>query len=372
MSFGVMWLAYLAAATPLVLAILFAVDFTRRRRVLDRIGDPVMLARMLTTLSVRRRVFKAILFIVGVTGVVASAARPQVEGESSWQQRGIDVAILVDFSRSMLAEDVYPSRFERSLVEIDQIVEELEANRVAVVAVAGDVEYFPLSHDVETVGLFLEGIGPVDMPSGSDLGRGVAVAQCILVPEKSTDEECAAIGRRAGGGAPLGSDELLSEPAVAASPDDDRARALVFFTDGGDTGGDLEDRIAAAVELGIHVFVVGVGTEAGELIPIYDGAGRRSGWQKKPDGEAFVTSRLEKDTLERSMAAAGELGELFLLEGKTFRRGDLIDKLQTLKKGNLDRRVVRKPVEVYHWFLFPALLLLIIEACIGERRRRTA
>jgi Ca-activated chloride channel family protein len=369
-SFGIPELAYAALATPVVLALVFAIDFTRRRRALEKIGKSAMLSRMLETLSVRRRVLKAVLFSFGMTGLAVAVARPQVEGESSWQQRGIDVVVIVDFSRSMLAEDVYPNRFDRSLVELDGLLDELEANRIAVVAVAGETSYFPLTHDLETVRGFLSGIGPRDMPPGSNLGKGVAVARCILFPENVDTDDCRAVGQRANGGAPIGDDETLAKSAKAAPPTDDRARALVLFTDGGDTHGDLVDQIGRAAEQGIHSYVVGVGTEAGELIPTYDDAGRRTGWQRKPGSDGYVTTRLEAERLQDAMEVAGELGELFWLRGKTFRRGDLVAKLQTLKKGNLDQRVVHKRVEVYYWFLFPALLLLIIEACIGERRRR--
>ena len=369
MSFAIPWLGYLAAATPLVLALVFTLDFTRRRRTLDNIGDAAMLRRMLATLSVRRRVIKAILFIIGVTGLMTAVARPQVEGESSWRQRGIDVAVVVDFSKSMLAEDVYPSRFRRTLIELDQLIEALEANRIAVVAAAGNAEYFPLTHDADSVRAFFAGITPLDMAPGSNLGQGVALARCILIPELSHEEECATVGRRAGGGAPLGADEALGRAAVAAPPADDRGRALVLFTDGGDTSAGLVDQVAATVAKGIQVYIVGVGTPAGELIPSHDANGRRIGWRKHPDADTFVTTRLERETLESAVAAAGELGELFVMGRKSFRRGELLEKLESLKKGNLDERVVTKPVEVYHWFLFPALLLLMIEACIRERRR---
>jgi len=369
MTFALPWLGYLAAATPMVLAVVFAIDFTRRRRTLDRISDPEVLRRMLATLSVRRRVVKAILFITGVTALVTAVARPQVEGESTWRQRGIDVAVVVDFSKSMLAEDIYPNRFRRALVELDQLVDGLDADRVAVVAAAGNAEYFPLTHDAEAIRSFFAGIAPGDMRPGSDLGAAVVVARCVLIPERA-GEECARIGTRVGGGGPLGSSDSLAERARTPVPIEDRGRALVILTDGGDTGGRFVDEIATSAAAGIHVYVVGIGTEAGELIPELDADGKRAGWQRQPESDAFVTTRLERAALDAATAAAGKKGQLFLLGKDGLRRADLLAKLQTLKKGNLDERVVAKRVEVYHWFLFPGLLLLIIEACIRERRRQ--
>jgi len=303
-----------------------------------------------------------------VTALVTAVARPQVEGESTWRQRGIDVAIIVDYSKSMLAEDVYPSRFRRALVELDQLLGALDADRVAVVAAAGNAEYFPLTHDAEAIRAFFSGITPRDMGPGSDLGAAVALARCVLVPERA-GEECAKVGPRAGGGAPLRDTDSLTGRAPTPAPLDDRGRALIVFTDGGDTGNRFVEEVAASAGEGIHVYLVGVGTPAGELIPELDAQGNRIGWQRAADSEAFVTTRLERKTLDAAVRAAGAKGELFLVGKERFQRTDLLAELQTLKKGNLDERVVAKRVEVYHWFLFPSLLLLIIEACIRERRR---
>ena len=97
MTFALTWVSYLAAATPLVLALVFALDFTRRRRALDRISDVRMHAQMLASLSVRRRVAKGILLVVAVAGVVVALSRPQVEGESSWRQRAVFSALSIAF-----------------------------------------------------------------------------------------------------------------------------------------------------------------------------------------------------------------------------------------------------------------------------------
>ncbi len=160
-----------AAGVLLVgLAIAFALDLTRRRRTLERIGHVPQLRKMAESVSLGRRGLKMALLVGGVTLVCLSLARPQVEGESLWKQRGFDVALVVDYSKSMLAQDVYPSRMERAKLAAEEIIDSLGGDRVAVVAFAGEAVYYPLTTDYEAAKILLRGLTPLDLPGGSDLG----------------------------------------------------------------------------------------------------------------------------------------------------------------------------------------------------------
>lgn len=366
-------LAWVAGATAILLTITFALDLTRRRRVLEKIGHAPMLARMISSLSLRRRVLKIALLVTALTLLIAALARPQVEGESTVRQRGIDVAVVMDFSKSMLASDVYPSRFDAMLEEVDKLIRELEADRVAPILFAGAAVHFPLTHDHEAARLLYTKITPLDLAPGSDLGEAVLVARCVLRPEVA-DTACTRIGGDRGGGDPLRGDNdvgpaLAQEPAVV-----DRGRAIVLFTDGEDTAGRARHEVEQAAKLGIQVYIVAVGTPTGELIPELSPDGRtRSGWKKADDG-SFVITRLDQSGLtELAKLAGGVDNHYFWLDPKSFAdRADLLRELRRLKKGDLDERVMNTPKEVYQWLLFPAFLLLVIEACIGERRRRVS
>src|SRR5678816_2408990 len=89
--------------------LLFALDTTRRRHQMERIGHSPMLQKMTASLSNRRRSARAVIYTLGATGVVVAMAHPLGSGETKWQQRGIDIALVLDFSKSMLARDVYPT-----------------------------------------------------------------------------------------------------------------------------------------------------------------------------------------------------------------------------------------------------------------------
>lgn len=371
MSFGEPIFVWVAGGTALLLTIAFALDFTRRRRILDRIGHAPMLSRMMASLSVRRRVLKVVLLTAAMTLAIASLARPQVEGESTWRQRGIDIAIVMDYSKSMLASDVYPSRFEAMLREVETLDDALEADRVAPVVFAGAAVHFPLTHDHEAARLLYAGITPVDLAPGSDLGEAFLVARCILRPDIA-DTACDRVGGRGHGGDPLRGETDVESPEAQMPEVADRGRAIIVLSDGEDTEGRARFEVEQAVKLGIEVYVVAVGTPAGELIPELAADGKtRTGWKKAEDG-SFVTTRLDQAALKELAEIAGGEGHYYWMDPKSYQRDDLIQELETLKKGDLDERVMQKPREVYQWLLFPAFLLLLIEACVGERRRRVS
>jgi Ca-activated chloride channel family protein len=381
MSFAVPVLRWFALATALGLTIAFALAFTWRRRELERAGDAAQLLRMTGSLSLRRRGLRAALLVLAVTLAVAALARPQVKGQSSWRQRGIDVAVVVDFSKSMLARDVYPDRLQRALLEVNDLIGRLAADRVAAVAYAGLPLHFPLSHDHQAVRTLFDGLHPRDMPPGSDLGQAILVARCILRPDLAFVPGCERVAGRGGGGAaPATRGGAPPSPGAVMPPlsggtgrlASDRARALVVFTDGDDTRGRARAEVSAAAAQGIEVYLVGVGSEAGELVPEFDAQGNEVGWKRSEDGGSLLVSRLdEAGLLELAVAAGGEARYLHLGR-KRLTAERLMEHLERLKKGDLDQRVVHQPEEVYHWFLFPALLLLLLETCLSERRRRSA
>ncbi len=369
--------ALFAAITLVGLTLLYALEFTRRRRLLDRIGYSPMLQRMMASLSPRRRVVKAVILTLGATGVVVALAHPLGPGEKRWRQRGIDIAIIMDYSKSMLAKDVYPTRLERMEQEVSDLTDRLKSDRIAPIVFAGAAAHFPLTHDHEAARMLYGSITPADLPPGSDLGEALLVARCLLRPDVA-EGACLRVGGRGRGGDPLsaepgwggdGARPGADKPPAPDPAQEDRARAIVLFTDGEDTEQGARAQVQEAVRLGIDVYVVGVGTLAGELVPEVDENGRVNGWKKLPDG-SFVTTRLDQAKLRELAQMAGGEGHYFVLDSKTRGLEGLLSRLQRLKEGNLDERVLETAEEMFQWVLFPAFLLLLIEACLADRRRK--
>jgi Ca-activated chloride channel homolog len=382
LTFGAGVWRFVAAIAVVTLAVAYALDFTRRRRAIERVGHLPQLRRMMPALSEERRAIKAILLVAGVSLTIVALAQPQVKGETRWQKRGIDLVVVMDFSESMLARDVRPSRFERMKREVIDLIddERLAADRVAVVVFAGGAAHFPLTHDHEAAKLLFDGLTPLEMPAGSDVGLAVRLARCVVQPNALDNPACSEL---MGGGQPEA--EELGEAAGTSAPADplptdrsdiERSRAIVIFTDGEDTESRVAAEIKAAAESDIEIFVVGVGTPSGELIPEFDSADptplsrrRVLGWKRRDDG-SFVFTRLEEGRLRDWARLAGGDDRYVRTTLRHSEPDELVTRLEKLKKGDLDQRVVKISVEVYQWLLFPAFMFLVIEACIGERRRR--
>ena len=356
-----------------------------RRRALARLGDLGQLGRMMATLSPWRRRTRAVLFVLGLTLVAVALSRPQRETSVTFTKRGVDVVVAMDMSKSMLARDVYPDRLTRMTEEVEQMLDKLESDRVAVVVFAGGAAEFPLSEDTEAARSLFRSLtncprdvqsrwptwcAPRALAPGSNLAEGILAARCVLRQDLRDDPGCSRIGGHGRGGAPLSYDDTDAEPAVDPDELADRARAMVVFTDGGDSSEEARAQVQRAVELGIHVFIVGVGTLEGELIPAYDDEGRDIGWKKSEDGKSFVHTRLDQAQLVDLAEIAGGEGHYFWLDPQRFDVKEVVDRLRRLKQGDLGGQLEKEWTDIYEWPLFAGFMLLLIEATLSERRRR--
>jgi Ca-activated chloride channel family protein len=205
-----------------------------------------------------------------------------------------------------------------------------------VVAFAGETLSYPPTTDYAAVKLFWRDLGPWDMPvGGTAIGRAISAALAQLV------------SLRANGGAT-------------------RGQAILLLTDGEDTDSEPLEAADQASKLGIKIYTVGVGSRSGELIPEYDEQGKVSGYVKDADGK-YVTSRLAEETLADIARRTG--GDFFHADAKRFGVEEAAHALAGLKRTENEARLVREYDEVFELLLLPAFLLLVLEACLSERRR---
>jgi len=342
MRFAHPQMLWLLIAVPAA-AIGYGLAFGVRRRRLARLGDAPLIAKMSEGTSVARKLVRAALAVVAIAALVLALARPQWPGQAvPAKQLGLDLVIALDFSRSMLAKDVYPSRLERAKREIGELLDLFAGDRVGVVAFAGETLTYPPTTDYDAVKLFWRDLNPWDMPvGGTAIGRAIRAGLDQLVPLR-------ALEATATGGAV-------------------RGQAILLLTDGEDT--DSEPLAAAdeASKLGVKIFTVGVGSRSGELIPEYDDKGKVTGYVKDPEGK-YVTSRLAEDTLAEIAKRTG--GELFHADAKRFGVEDVARALMSLKRTENDGRPVPRYDELFQPLVLGALVILCGEAVIGERRRR--
>jgi Ca-activated chloride channel family protein len=345
MRFGHAPLLWLLLVVPL--AVLgYAFYFRTRRRLLARLGQVALIKRMAADVSVRRKAVRAVLVVTALALVALALARPQAGGRAKLtRQRGMDLVVALDFSKSMLAKDVYPSRLERAKRELERLMDRLAGDRVGLVAFAGETLTYPPTTDYAAVKLFWRDLSPWDMPvGGTAIGRALKAGTDILKRLRAA------------------SGEGTAAAAAGLAP---RSQVLLLLTDGEDTESEPLEAAEEASKLGIKVFTIGIGSRSGELIPQFDEKGEVTGYVKDAEGK-YVTSRLGEDTLLKIAQKTG--GEYFHADQRAFGVEQVEAALAGLKRSENEARVVKEYDEVYELPLFVAFLLLVGEACMTDRR----
>ena len=332
MRFGAQWCLWLLLAVP-VLAALLLLAFRRRRRLLERLGDLPLMERLSGSLSQEKRLIKAALLVVASVFLILALARPQWGAKTEVvTRRGIDVMVAVDTSLSMLAEDVKPSRLEQARAAVLSLMDLLQGDRIGLVAFAGTAYVAcPLTLDYSAAAMFVDVLDPDLLPV-----PGTAIAAAIRT-------------------------------ATAAFPEQVRRhKVLILITDGEDHEGDVEAAAAAAAEQGVVIYTVGLGSPAGTPIPLRNERGEVTGYKEDKERRK-VTSRLGEDALEA--VAAATRGKYFRStpEGIELRR--IYEEIAAMDQKSLSSRLQTAYEERFPIPLAAALMLLGLEAALGERRR---
>lgn len=327
-----LWLLLLLPAVVVGLALRYG----WRRRTLARLGHLEQVRRLADSVSPALRLVKAILLVLGLGLVILSVARPQAGERSTLAARvGIDIVVALDFSKSMLAQDAYPSRIERAKAELARLLDSLKGDRVGLVAFAGTTMSYPLTSDYTAAKLFWRDMTPLDMPvGGTALGKAVVAANRLLAGVR-------------GKGPP-------------------RAQVVLLLTDGEDHESDPVEAARQSARQGVRIYAVGIGSRSGEPIPLLNEDGTVAGYMPKPDG-GFVTTRLDEKTL-REMVSITK-GRYISMDPRRFGVEPILSEISRLKKSESRAQLIRHFDEVYFWFLFPGLFLLLLEACLPDRRR---
>ncbi len=258
------WLWLLA-----VLAVLFALDLRRRSRVLRLFVERSLLDDVAPRRSVGRPMVKFVLWSAGIAALIVALAQPRWDPRQvELEQRGQNLLFCVDVSNSMRARDVEPSRLEAAKAAIRRLVQHLPAgHQVGLMAYAGDAELkCPLTPNYHHMLSVLEGLtyNSVDV-GGSDLGDAVYEATHDVFGLK----EPVAGGQGKDKGKSAASQPLGKTLIRAEQPGQDRnADVLVVLTDGESHEGHAREMAKDAHDLGVGIYVIGLGTKAGAPIPI--------------------------------------------------------------------------------------------------------
>lgn len=322
---------WLLLAVPPALALVFWWSERVRRKLLTQFVEARLLATLTAGISPARRKFRFSLFIAAVALLIVAIARPQRGFDlEEIEQRGLDVVVAVDTSKSMLATDVLPNRLGRAKLEALELMQTAKADRLGLVAFAGDAFLAcPLTIDDTAFQQSVQALDVNSIPQG-----GTALAAAI-------------------------------DTALTAFKEKGQHKALVLFTDGEDNDEGALAAAEKAAQAGLKIFTIGIGSAEGTLVQIPDGNGGTD-YVRDEKGQV-VKTKLNEPLLQQIAAATG--GFYLPLRGANtietlYERG-----LAPMPKSEGKEKLVRRYHEQFHWPLALALVLLLVEFLLPERKR---
>ncbi|MBF0553030.1 MAG: VWA domain-containing protein [Nitrospirae bacterium] len=332
MRFGNYQAAYLLWAAAAA-AVFYILAFRASKRALHRFADSGLLGNLTMGLSLQRQYFKAALVSVAVLLCVTALMRPQWGFHLEEVKRRVsDILIAIDTSKSMLATDVKPNRLARSKFAVHDLIKKLRGDRVGLIGFAGKAFLFsPLTVDYNGFILALNDLSVNSIPvGGTDIASAIDEAITIYKDNPSKD------------------------------------KSLILITDGEDLQGNAMAAAERAKDAGMRIYTVGIGTPEGELIQVAD---EKGGVQFLKDSEGnMIKSRLDEGTLEK---IALTTGGSYVRAGNAGVGLELIydEKLSRADKKETEEKMERRYNERFQYPLALALILLMIEALLPDRKR---
>jgi len=331
MLFGQSVFLYLLILIPFVVVFHLLVGRSRRRAI-ERLGNPELIAALSERVSQSKRHWKAVLMLLTIALVIIALARPQVGSRLELvEQQGVEVVVALDTSFSMMAQDVAPNRLERAKLAVVELMDRLPGARVGLVAFAGaSFVQFPLTTDLEAARLFLDAadVNTVSLP-------GTAIGDAVRTATRAFSEK-----------------EL-------------KYKVLILFTDGEDHDTDPIGAAKEAAEQGVVIYAVGFGSPEGEPIPVRDATGAVADFKKDREGEV-VLSKLDEATLRKIAEATG--GEYYRATASGREIAQIVAAIEEMDKKELESKLMVRHVERFQIPAALALLALVGEFVLTDRK----
>lgn len=312
-----------------VFVVAYVLITRHKRRQLSEFGDPELMAQLMPDASKSRPIVKFALLMVALCLLIIAAARPQYgQQEKTVKRQGIEVMVALDISNSMLAEDVAPNRLDRAKQMLSKMIDNMVDDKVGLVVFAGEAfTQLPITCDYVSAKMFLNTISPKLIPT-----QGTAIGIALQTAIRS-----------------FGSQES------------DAGRAIILITDGENHEDDAIAAAKQAQELGIQVFVIGIGKPEGSPIPVPG----TNDYIKDRSGQVVV-SRLNEEMCQE-IAQAGK-GAYVRCDNTNTAMRALQQELDRIATTDLETTVYADYNEQYQSFVLIALLLLVIDFFILMRQ----
>ncbi|MDD5507252.1 MAG: VWA domain-containing protein [Bacteroidales bacterium] len=325
-------LLYLLLLVPVFL-VLFIYVLHWKKNAWKRYGDYSVISRLIPGYSRNRLILKFLLLLVALVFMVIGLADPQVGSRLvKAERKGIDIMLALDVSNSMLAEDIKPSRMERSKQAISKLIDELRSDRIGMILFAGKAyTQLPITTDYAAAKLFLSTVSTDAVPV-----QGTAIGEAIDLAVKSFNES------------------------------NEHSKAIIIITDGENHEGDVLTTAKQAAEKGIHIYTIGMGSPEGGPIPVFQG-NNRTGYKKDRQGNTVVTKLNE--TMLQQIASAGQ-GVYVRASNASAGLSKIFDEINKLNKSEIESMMFSDYEDRFQYFLGISMLFLILDLLIAERKSK--
>ena len=315
---------------PVIIVLFLMLQFWKRHTQ-NKFANQAILKRLSPNKSLFKPILKILVLCLAFASLAIALVNPKVGSKlETIKREGVDIVFAIDVSKSMLAEDIAPNRLEKSKQLVTQIINNLASDRVGIIAYAGKAfPQLPITTDYASAKMFLQNMN-TDMLSS----QGTAINEAIELAKTYYDD------------------------------DQQTNRVLVIISDGEDHSEAAANVAEEASNEGIRIFTIGVGDAKGGPIPI-----KRNGvvlnYKKDKQGDTVIT-RLHEQTL---VDIAEEANGAYINGRVTSEVVDEIrDILNKMDKTEFEAKQFAEFKDQFQWFLGLAILFLIIDIFLLERK----
>lgn len=321
---------YLLLILP-ILVVIFLYNLYWKRKKQREFGDIELVKQLTPEKSVFKSVLKFVLLILAFACLIIALVNPKIGTKTETVKReGIDIVFAVDVSKSMLCEDIAPSRLDKSKQIISQVIKELGNDRIGVVAYAGSAfPVLPLTTDYGVAKMFVQSMNP-----GMVSSQGTSLEEAIKISESYFDEKSKT------------------------------SKLVILISDGEDHSEGAKTTAEEATKAGLKILTIGVGTAKGGPIPL-----KRNGvvesFQRDRQNEVVITKLNEASLQQIAKATKGNY-----INGRSTK--EVIDfvknALENIEKTEFESTQFTDFNSQFQWFLGLGLLLLFVDVFLLEKK----
>lgn len=318
---------YLLIIVPVLIGIFIISEYVKTKRI-KKFGDPELMKSLMPNATRYRPAIKFSIVCLTMIFMILLIARPQFGTKTETvTKKGIEVVIALDISNSMMAQDVLPSRLDKSKNIISRLVDNFDNNKIGLVLFAGDAyTQLPITSDYVSAKMFLNNISPsLISRQGTAIGAALNLAMNSFTPQQGV------------------------------------GKSIIVITDGENHEGGVMEAVKAASDKGIQVNVLGVGSVDGAPIPVSSG----SDYKKDNSGNIVVTKLNEQ--MCQDIARQGN-GIYARVDNTNSAFRALEKQLDTLSKADIDTKVFSQYNEQFMPLAWIVLVLLVLEALIMNKK----